>query len=232
MRNISGFRVFGPHPGAAQAAAALASRLGIPCFTDIKTAVFEEGRAVLEKRIYSGELSCAFTVKPPCAIALAPDFKGALPEGCVQNEEALLGLLPPLPLLNPGRSYDPSGDDLVGAELVIAAGRGIGSKQNFEKLVEIAGRLGAKAGATRAAVMNGWAPMSAQIGVSGVSLKARVCLVLGASGAGAFLAGLENCERVIAVNTDDTAPIFRRADFGLVADCRAVLEQLEGLLNP
>lgn len=224
------FYIFPSGPRSAEAAAAQAIRLGAPCFTDVKAVRLENGRAVLEKSIYSGGLLAEFRVSAPCCVALHEDFHGENPEGLIPAD-TIEKTLPPLPLEGIRSSYDPAGDELKGARLVIAAGRGIGSRQAFSRVSALAERLGAKAGATRSAVMYGWAPMSAQIGVSGVSIAAEVCLVLGASGAEAFSAGLEGCKTIIAVNTDAHAPIFRRADIGIVADCGEILTQLENLLE-
>lgn len=118
------------------------------------------------------------------------------------------------------------GAGLTRAEKVLVLGRGAGGEDNLRRAEQCAQRLGASVGATRAAVMNGWFPPACQVGISGLSLAGRCVLVLGASGAGAFTAGLENCGTVIAVNSDPKAPIFQRSDYGIVCDCGEFLQAL------
>jgi len=111
---------------------------------------------------------------------------------------------------------DISEKGLSGAKIVVVAGRGTGNSAAPE---EIALKIGAEIGATRAAVLNGWYPVTRQIGVSGTQLNAGCTLVLGASGAPAFMSALSRCGLIIAVNNDPAAPIFQCADYGIVSDC-------------
>ncbi len=121
----------------------------------------------------------------------------------------------------------PRGPDLAGAAVVVAGGRGLGSRGNFELLYELAGLLeNAAVGATRAAVEAGWAPPASQVGLTGATVRPRVYLAFGISGASQHVAGMRHSQTVIAVNTDPEAPIFRLADLGLVADAPEVVRRL------
>lgn len=128
------------------------------------------------------------------------------------------------------QDYSEQADDsitgLSDADLVYLAGRGIGGAEERGALQEAAKHTGAQIGATRAAVLAGWYPIGLQVGISGLQLNSRAALVLGASGAAAFTAGLERCGMLIAVNNDAEAPIFRRADYGVLASCSDILQAL------
>ena len=109
------------------------------------------------------------------------------------------------------------------AELIVAGGKGMKNAKNFAKLAELAELLGGTVGASRMAVDLGWAPYSAQVGLSGKSVTPRIYLAFGISGAVQHVAGMSGAETVIAVNTDPEAPIFRVADLGIQGDAMEVL---------
>ncbi len=119
------------------------------------------------------------------------------------------------------------GPDLAGAAVVVAGGRGLGSRENFELLYELAALLeNAAVGATRAAVEAGWAPPAAQVGLTGVTVRPRVYLAFGISGASQHVAGMRRSQTIIAVNIDPGAPVFKIADLGIVGDARKILPRL------
>lgn len=111
------------------------------------------------------------------------------------------------------------------AEIVIAGGMGIGSRQNFEFLTEIAKKIGAGVGASRVAVDAGFAPYSCQIGQTGVTVHPKLYIAVGISGAVQHLAGMSASETVVAINSDPRAPIFGYADYGIVGDWKEVLSK-------
>ena len=112
------------------------------------------------------------------------------------------------------------------AEIIIAGGKGMKNAKNFAKLAELAELLGGTVGASRMAVDLGWAPYSAQVGLSGKSVTPRLYLAFGISGAVQHIAGMSGAETVIAVNTDPEAPIFRVADLSVQGDAMEVLNAL------
>lgn len=114
---------------------------------------------------------------------------------------------------------------LAQAKMIFAGGMGIGSRENFEYFSRLAGRAGAATGASRMAVDAGFAPYSCQIGQTGVTVRPRIYVAAGISGAVHHLAGMSGSDLVIAVNTDSKAPVFRYADYGIVGDWREVLER-------
>ncbi len=120
---------------------------------------------------------------------------------------------------------------LQSADLVIACGSGMGSKAACDRARELAEKLGAGFGLTRPAALNLWGKPTEIIGQSGSLLAPKCVLVLGAAGAGAFAVGIEKAKKIIAVNTDPDALIFKNADLGLQTDARALVEKLMELLD-
>jgi electron transfer flavoprotein alpha subunit len=117
------------------------------------------------------------------------------------------------------------------ADVIVAGGKGMKGAKNFALLDELAQLLNGSVGASRNAVDLGWAPYSAQVGLSGKSVTPRLYIACGISGAVQHLAGMSGAEKVIAVNTDPDAPIFGAADFGVVGSVLDVLPQLIGALR-
>jgi electron transfer flavoprotein alpha subunit len=124
------------------------------------------------------------------------------------------------------------GPELEEASIVISGGRGLSSKENYEKLVGgCATALGAATGASRAIVDAGWVPYSSQVGQTGKTVKPDVYIACGISGATQHLVGMKGSKNIIAINTDDQAPIFSVADLGIVGDVNVVLPQLIEKIN-
>ncbi len=125
--------------------------------------------------------------------------------------------------------YD-TGLPLSQADIVLAGGLGIGSREGFERLQAVALRMGAAPAASRAAVDAGFAPYRCQVGITGATVCPRLYIAVGISGAVQHLAGMSGSTTVIAINTDPKAPIFNYADYGFVGHWESVMQELEVLL--
>ena len=200
-------------------ATGLAARTGAALFTEAALLGWEQGRLLAQKRACAANIHWRVSLPLPAVVTL-PRLPEKPPRITLSDEGKTPQWLAEAVPLAP-----PSQDELQNRRLIIICGLGVG-RAACERARLLAKKLGAGFGLTRPAALEGWGRVDEIVGGSGVTITSEVSLVLGASGAGAFMCGLEAVSRIIAVNTDKQALIFKQADIGLLADAPALVEAL------
>ena len=197
--------------------------------TDLE--VDEKGLLCFQRPVYRSKLVA--TVKTPSDKTIVATIQSA--EASPQRGPALAKshrLEAPQPnfprriralrLLEP----DSSANDITKSDIVVAGGRGIGAKENFKLIEDLAAAMGGASAASRPLVDMGWVDKSIQVGMSGKTVKPKLYVACGISGAMEHLDGMKNSGMILAVNTDRNAPIFGIADFGIIGDLNEVVPEL------
>ena len=230
--------VFPAGPAGRGLAAGVAARTGGSVLTDVLSATAAGDGLTCRRTAYAGHLTGQFELRPrPWCITLDASWADSRVEPpddhTVQAEAELLedDISVPPPLLEIERLDPPRTGDLETAKLLVVAGRGAGSRGGVERIAAAAARMGAAFGVTRPVVMSAWAGPDRQVGVSGARTAPAVCIVAGASGAPAFLWGVERAGFIAAVDTDDHAPIAGESDAFVAGDAVDVMEALAELLQ-
>ena len=206
--------------------------LGVPPVTDIAKVI---DARTFERPVYAG--NALLTVQMPEGVVVGtvrPASYKAVEAGGGEAPIEVVSAEAELPThsryveLKVEKSERP---DLQSAPRVVSGGRGVGSSENFEVIFKLADKLGAAAGASRAAVDAGFVPNDMQVGQTGKIIAPELYVAVGISGAIQHLAGIKDAGTIIAINSDPDAPIFEVADIGLVADLFEAVPALEQALD-
>jgi electron transfer flavoprotein alpha subunit len=186
-------------------------------------------------QLYSGKVEADVSVDGDRAVfamlagAASADDGKAGGAGAVETVDASL---PDLAVKFVGLTEPEAGDvDITAEDILVAIGRGIESEDNIEEAQELADALGAALAASRPIIDQGWLPKTRQVGKSGLSVKPKVYLALGISGAPEHLEGMRDSSTIIAVNSDPQAPIFGVAHYGWVGDIFDFIPELTDRLE-
>ncbi len=115
------------------------------------------------------------------------------------------------------------GVSLAEAKVIVSGGRGVGSREGFAIIEELAGLLGAAVGCSRAVTSAGWRPHSDQVGQTGTKVSPEVYIACGISGATQHMAGLKGAKRIVAINSDPQAPLMLNADYTVTGDLKEIV---------
>lgn len=214
-------------------APALAARLNIPVVTDCLEIGWEGGGLTALRQVYGGKVDQRLLLRPTeqYIVTIRP---GSL---SVEGERGACGVkvekIPP-PSWDKlrGRSFleylslDQEDVDISEADILVSIGRGIGKPENIPIVEAFAQKIGATLSCSRPVADKGWLPKSRQVGTSGKTVRPKLYIALGISGAFQHQAGMKNSGTIIAINKDPKAPIFKVAHYGIVADIFQVLPVL------
>ena len=210
-------------------AARLAATTGIGYMSDV-TAIEPGEPPTFVKPLYAGKIIGKFRFKgdPPHILTIRPNiFSPSNEEGAEVAAETVQ------PDYSSARSVLTSIAekaagmiDLREATVIISGGRGIGEAANFQMLFDFAEKTGAAVGASRAVVDEGWIEHAHQVGQTGKTVNPTLYIACGISGAIQHLAGMQTSKCIVAINSNESAPIFKVADYGIVGDCKEVVPLL------
>ena len=208
----------------------LAARLKAGLVTDCIELKINQGKLIAKKPVYSGKAFATGHFNTPIQMATTrpnsfpmivadPNAKAEISSVtfdpgtlCAEIKEVVQGLV--------GKT------DLTVAEIIVSGGRAMGKSENFQVLQALADVIGATVGASRAAVDSGYAPHDMQVGQTGKVVNPKLYIACGISGAIQHLAGMRTSKVIVAINKDPEAPIFSKADYGIVGDLFTIVPLL------
>jgi electron transfer flavoprotein alpha subunit len=214
-------------------APSLAVEMEFPLVTDCIGISFEESRLKVVRSIYGGKVNANVssreskgyiaTIRPGVFSPAVPDDKKA---GIVIESSLLQGTIDVKKFLEYIEALI-TGEDITQAEIIVSVGQGIGGPEHIPMIEEVAKSLGGVVACSRPVVDRNWLPKERQVGISGKTVKPKVYIAIGISGAFQHVTAMQGSETIIAINKDPHAPIFGVADYGIVDDFQNVIPILK-----
>jgi len=209
----------------------LGVELGLPFTTDVIGVTLEGDKPVATRQYYGGKINGTISFKDSetCLLGIR---EGAVPAGEGGKSGEIVKTENPVTTEITARRFleyveAAIGDvDITQSTMLVSIGRGIREDKNMPMVEELAGLLGADVSGSRAVVDAGWLPTDRQVGISGKTVKPKLYLALGISGAFQHVTGMKGSDVIVAINKDADAPIFQYADYGIVDDLLKVVPAL------
>ncbi|MDY6973814.1 MAG: electron transfer flavoprotein subunit alpha/FixB family protein [Thermodesulfobacteriota bacterium] len=219
-------------------APALSVKTGYPLATDCVDILVENDRPAVIRQIYSGKVFSKVSFSESKGYLLTVRSGAFTPSETLEDHHGeLVSMEFPADLPESARQFVEFVDsgagavDISQADILVSVGRGIGEKENIDVINELADLMGGVVSCSRPIVDKNWLPKYHQVGTSGKTVRPKVYLAFGISGAFQHMAGVTGAGAVIAVNKDKRAPIFRVADYGVVDDLFNIVSALKEKLG-
>ncbi len=213
-------------------AARLSAKLDRPVLTNVVELTKKDDRLYSSHAVFGGTqiVTATITAPPPAIFVVRPKSTTAQPSGGgpAELEEVGFGDLGATGAAKVVSRHieEATGPKLDDASVVVSGGRGLGNKESYAMIEELAKLLHGAPAASRAVVDAGWVPYAYQVGQTGKIVKPDLYIACGISGATQHLVGMKGSKKIVAINKDPEAPIFQVADLGIVGDVHKVLPKL------
>jgi electron transfer flavoprotein alpha subunit len=218
-------------------APSLSVEMGFPIVTDCIGLSLEGDRLKGIRSIYGGKVNATISLKESKSYiatirpgAFTPKMPGDKKGGIIMEPFPLKGMIDVKRFIEYIEA-PLTGEDITQAEIILAVGQGIGGPEHIPMIEEVAKNLGGVIACSRPVVDRNWLPKERQVGISGKTVKPKVYIAVGISGAFQHVTAMQGSETIIAINKDPRAPIFGVADYGIVDDFQNVIPLLKEKLK-